>query len=276
MHRMAALLAVARATNSAVASRGITAVTLLIFSLAIFLSQYVVLFEFYREAHAIREMGGATITLWGLLIVLVMSGALVRHELEDRTAVLLLSKPLPRGRFLVAKFLGVMAAVSRGVALLTLVFFFTLWIHGGTRELARYDTFETPTGPWEYLLGEVLAPRLAFALQAALLSFLQVGILAALSVSCAAFLPLVASVAATSLFYVLGHILRYFVATVGGPAVLLAWIVPNFGYLNPTVQLSEGRILSAGYLLWVTIYSTMYVALVLRIATLLFERRDIR
>jgi Cu-processing system permease protein len=276
MGRMAALLAVARATNRAVASRGLTVVSLLVFSLAIILSQYLVLFEFYREANAIREMAGATITLWGLLIVIVMSGALVTHELEDRTAVLLLSKPLPRGRFLVAKFLGVMAAVSRGVALLTLVFLFTLWVHSGSREVALYDTFETPAGPWEHLLAEVLLPKLAFAIQGALLSLLQVAILAAMSVSFAAFLPLIASVSATSLFYVLGHIARYFVATVGGPAAVLAWLIPNFGYLNPTVQLSEGRILSAGYLLWVTLYSTMYVALVLRIATLLFERRDIR
>lgn len=283
MNPMSGLWSVTRATNGAVASRGITAVSLIVFSLAIFLSQYLVLFEFYREANVIREMSVATTTLWGLIIVIVMSGALVTHELEDRTAILLLAKPLRRSHFLLGKFLGVMLAVARGVALLSLVFLFTLWVHGGARELEGFDPFESPVGAWTFLWGDVLWPKVAFVLQGALLTLLQVGILAAISVSLAAFLPVIVSVSATALFYIVGSVVRYFVANaeaggalVGGAVTGLSYLVPNFGYLNPAVQLSEGKILSAGYLLWVTVYSTMYVSLVLRIASILFERRDIR
>lgn len=282
--------AILRATRRAVLSRRLTSVTLVIFGLGIFLSQYLVLFEFYREAHVIREMGVATITLWGLLVVIVMSGALVTHELEDRTAVLLLSKPVDRTRFLLGKFMGVMTAVIVGIFTLSLFLFLTLWVNSAFGELAKYDTFnklgpdKTTLGEWGFLFAKVLWPKLAFVMQGAVLSFLQVAILAAISVSLAAFSPLIVSVSGTTLFYILGNITRYFVvnAKAGGGDVVavvaqgLAYLLPNFAYLNPGVTLSEGEFLSVSYLLWVALYSTIYVAIVLGIASLFFERREIR
>jgi ABC-type transport system involved in multi-copper enzyme maturation permease subunit len=277
------MVAILFATRRAILTRTLTLVSLLIFAAAVFLSQYLVLFEFYREENVIREMGVATITLWGLLIAVVMSGWLVTHELEDRTAVLLLAKPLGRTGFLVGKFLGMMVAVFEGILLLSLILFLTLWVYRAPKELPYFDTFNAAgLGAWGFIFDTLIIPDLKFVGQGIFLSTLQVGILASISVSFAAFFPIFVSVSATALFYVIGNISRYFVVNAKGSGVGswlaqgLAYLVPNFSYLNPTILLSEGGLLRATYLLWVGAYSIIYVCVVLRIATIYFNRREIR
>jgi hypothetical protein len=75
-------------------------ILLFTFAVAIFGSKFLTLFSFYQEINMVREMGMATITFWGFIIIVVTSGLIVTQELEDRTAVTLLSKPIQRTDFL--------------------------------------------------------------------------------------------------------------------------------------------------------------------------------
>lgn len=280
---VAGLLAIFRATDRAVTTRPLTPLGLGVFGITIFLSQYVILFEFYHQENAIREICYATMTLWGLLLILVMSGNLVTHELEDRTAVLLLSKPVRRSHFILGKYLGLMLALLRGIVLLSLIIFLTLWMHAGVRAAFQHDPW-LDGDAWSYLLGGQVWPRVLFAGQAALLSLLQLSILCAFCVSLSTFFPIPVSITATALLYVVGNLTRHVVLVLkgSGSSILtllgqgLAWILPNFGYMNPTIRLGEGKPLSASFLLGLVVYSILYTAVVLRVGSLFFERREIR
>src|SRR5688572_7679379 len=73
-------------------------------------------------------MGLATITFWGFIIIVVTSGLIVTQELEDRTAVTLLSKPIQRTDFLLGKFAGLVLSLVPGMIVLAGVLFLTLWM----------------------------------------------------------------------------------------------------------------------------------------------------
>src|SRR5947209_3400598 len=118
----------AAATYGDITRRPLYYILLFSFAFAIFGSKFLTLFSFYREINMVREMGMATITFWGFIIIVVTSGIIVTQELEDRTAVTLLSKPILRSDFLLGKFLGLVASLVPGMIVLSGVLFLTLWM----------------------------------------------------------------------------------------------------------------------------------------------------
>src|SRR5687768_15868465 len=118
----------AAATYGDITRRPLYYILLFTFALAIFGSKFLTLFSFYQEINMVREMGMATITFWGFIIIVVTSGLVVTQELEDRTAVTLLSKPIQRTDFLLGKYLGLVASLIPGMIVLAGVLFLTLWM----------------------------------------------------------------------------------------------------------------------------------------------------
>jgi ABC-type transport system involved in multi-copper enzyme maturation permease subunit len=280
---MAPLLAVARATWTGVVNRPLYYVTLLVFGAMISLSPLVTLFQFTKEAQLIREMAVATMTLWGLLLVTVLAGNLVTNELEDRTALLLLSKPLRRSSFLLGKLFGMVWAQAMGVAFLSMVFFLTLWIHQGMDHAERYSTLETGDA-WSFLWERHLSRTSAFVAQAGILCVYQLGILSALCLCMAAFFPVIVTISATALLFILGNVSTHFVANlqssspgiVSGSAKFLSYLLPNLGYFNLQVHFGEGSPVSLNYLLLAGGYTIIYVGAVIWFASLIFETREVR
>ena len=90
----------AAATYGDITRRPLYYILLFTFAFAIVASKFLTLFSFYQEVNMVREMGMATITFWGFIILVVTSGIVVTQELEDRTAVTLLAKPVLRSQFL--------------------------------------------------------------------------------------------------------------------------------------------------------------------------------
>src|SRR5258705_6453426 len=72
-------------------------------------------------------MGMASLVLWGFLITVLLSGVIVTQELEDRTAVTLLTKPVRRSAFLLGKYFGLVLALAAGLAVLAGVLIYPVW-----------------------------------------------------------------------------------------------------------------------------------------------------
>src|SRR6185295_4821204 len=123
----------AAATYGDITRRPLYYILLFTFALAIFCSKFLTLFSFYQEMNMVREMGMATITFWGFIVIVVTSGLVVTQELEDRTAVTLLSKPIERTEFLLGKFAGLVASLIPGIIVLSGVLFLTLWMMGSPK-----------------------------------------------------------------------------------------------------------------------------------------------
>ena len=118
---------IAWATYREITTRPLYFVTLAIFSLLIFCSSFLTQFSFYMETQMVREMGMASLVLWGFLITVLLCGVIVTQELEDRTAVTLLTKPLRRSAFLLGKYFGLLFSLAAGLVILAGVLFYTLW-----------------------------------------------------------------------------------------------------------------------------------------------------
>src|SRR5262245_3169776 len=118
---------IAWATYREITTRPLYFVTLAVFSLLIFCSSFLTQFSFYMEPQMVREMGMASLVLWGFLIIVLLSGVIVTQELEDRTAVTLLTKPLRRSAFLLGKYFGLFLSLVAGLVVLAGVLFYTLW-----------------------------------------------------------------------------------------------------------------------------------------------------
>src|SRR5688572_27160831 len=118
---------IARATYGEITARPFYFVTLGVFSLLIFSSSFLTQFSFNMEPQMVREMGMASLVLWGFLITVLLTGVIVTQELEDRTAVTLLTKPVRRSAFLLGKYFGLVLSLIAGLVILAGVLFYTLW-----------------------------------------------------------------------------------------------------------------------------------------------------
>ncbi len=288
---MRSIRTLAFATYGEITRRPLYYILLLSFAVAVFFSKMLTLFSFHQEMNMVREMGMATLTFWGFIIIVITSGIIVTQELEDRTAVTLLSKPIRRSDFLLGKFLGLWLALIPGVVVLAGVLLLTLWmmaaphLHLYDRDVAEglkqgLSPFRTAWGAvWE----QFVLRQGGIVLQGAILSIFQSAILAALSVSFSAFFPNVVAVSATTLLFILGNISSYMVASVERmnvqPLTLAArgfsYAMPNFGYFNLQTYFSEGKIISVQYLAVSSVYATLFVGAVFLVSCSLFRKREV-
>lgn len=118
---------IAWATYREITTRPLYFVTLAVFSLLVYCSSFLTQFSFYMETQMVREMGMASLVLWGFLITVLLCGVIITQELEDRTAVTLLTKPVRRSAFLLGKYFGLLLSLVLGLITLAGVLFYTLW-----------------------------------------------------------------------------------------------------------------------------------------------------
>ncbi|HZE96233.1 MAG TPA: ABC transporter permease subunit [Planctomycetota bacterium] len=282
----------AAATYGDVTRRPLYYILLFTFAFAIFGSKFLTLFSFYQEMNMVREMGMATITFWGFIVVVITSGLIVTQELEDRTAVTLLSKPIRRTDFLLGKFAGLVLALIPGIVVLSGVLFLTLWmmayprlpVHDRDLMLAGHDGRSPFMTVWRITWENFILRQSGVVLEGALLSFFQTAVLAAVAVSFSAFFPTVVSVGATTLVFIFGNVSSYMLASVENLKVgalssagrVASYLVPNLGYFNLQMYFSEGKIISLQYLGLSCAYTALYVTAVFLVSCSLFQKREVR
>lgn len=289
---MNATRTLAFATYGEITRRPLYYIVLLMAAVFLFFSKDLTLFQFHQELPLVREMGMATLTVWAFTVVAILSGTIVTLELEDRTAVTLLTKPLRRSDFLLGKFAGLALALIPGLIFLAGVLFLTLWFMAlpqlpvddrlVAENLRRgQGAFSTM---FEVIWKEFVLRQGGGVLQGAFLSYLQGILLAAMAVSLSAFFPIVVSVATMVVLFVTGNISGYMVASVDrmdsllltAGARFLACLLPNLGYFNLQSAFSEGRIASLEYLGLASVYVVLYVSLVFLVSCSLFRKREVR
>jgi hypothetical protein len=89
----------------------------------------------------VKDVGLATLLLYGLLASAFSATSVITREIESHTVLTVVSKPVSRPVFLLGKYLGVCGAVLVGYYFLCLVFFMTL--RHGTLSLAS-DPYDQP------------------------------------------------------------------------------------------------------------------------------------
>jgi len=265
---------------------------------------FVPYFTFGEDYLMVKELGQDIIMLMALLFGAILASTSISEEIEGRTAVTLMSKPVSRRQFLLGKYVGILLAALVITALLG---WFFDWMLLFKRWYDQVDPVPFP--PRAAALAEMLSPvseraflrgalwwiiDAAEALPGLVLGFGQIMILLAVAVCLATRLPVAANVTICAVVYVLSHLSPILVASVQprGPAdaevstvtSMLLFVAHLFDRVLPALQLTKPTQITdvpvplsdmAIYAGEVTLYAIMYTAIVLLFGLVLFEDRDL-
>ena len=204
------------------------------------------------------DLGLTSISVFGLLIVLLVGTSLVAKEIERRTIYNLLSRPIGRPAYLVGKWLGLSGTLWVVAGSLTAVLWAVLALrgHGGA-------------GP--------------AVLEAAYLAGLELTVVTALAVLFSALSTPVLSALYTLGFYMVGQWswdLRDFAHQVPGALGTMlrvaADVVPNLPVFNVRTLAAHGEMAPLYHLALATVYALVYCGCVLALAAAAFESRDFK
>lgn len=237
---------------------------------------FVSYFTFGEDIKMYKDTGLATISFACLILALLTASSAVAEEIEGKTAITLLSKPINRRQFIVGKFLGIELGVLAMYALLGTLFALGVWYK------YAYDLRESAGGIAETAkrLEQVrqVLPGLA-------LGFFEVTVLAAISVAISTRLPMLVNLVVCIAIFFLGHLSPVLVeATSQGQANelvsfmarLFAWALPALEFFNAGPAISTGAVIPwIGYVLPALGYCALYSGAALLFAFLLFEDRDL-
>ena len=239
-------------------------------------SIFVSYFTFGEDIKMYKDTGITTISFACLLLALLTASSSVAEEIEGKTAITLLSKPINRRQFIIGKFLGIELGVLVMYVVLGALFAAGVWYKYG------YDLRENAGGIAEnsarWAQVNQVMPGLAGG-------FLEVTVLASVSVAISTRLPMLVNLVVCIAIFFLGHLSPVLVeATSQGQvnelvsfmARLFAWVLPSLEFFNAGPAISTGALIPwTGYVLPALGYCMMYTIAALLFAFLLFEDRDL-
>ncbi|MBM4112833.1 MAG: hypothetical protein FJ253_05580 [Phycisphaerae bacterium] len=147
------LLAIARVTFSESIRQPVVAVVALTGVIILVLSNPLTTFTLEDDQRMLVEVGMSTTFLAGLLLAVLLATSVLTREIENRTVLTVVSKPVDRPVLLLGKFLGVLGAILASYAFLACVFMLVV----------RHGVMPTVTTPYQM-------PVLIFGIGAALLA----------------------------------------------------------------------------------------------------------
>ena len=122
-------LTVAAATWREAVRQPVSIIVLCIAAVVTFLSQFVNFYHLSEEVgyNVIRQMAVAQTLICGIVICVFTASAALADEIESRTILTLLAKPVRRHEIILGKFLGIMAAIAMAFAIMVAVSLATAW-----------------------------------------------------------------------------------------------------------------------------------------------------
>ena len=108
---MGKLFTIARNTFTEAIRQPVYAAIIFTALLLIFLSPSLTMYTMSDDNKLLRELGLSTLFLAGLFVAIFSASGAVAEEIENKTITTVMTKPIPRPVFIIAKFLGVFAAI---------------------------------------------------------------------------------------------------------------------------------------------------------------------
>ena len=210
------------------------------------------------EIKIVKDFGLAAISLFGVLIAIFVGINLVYKEMEKRTIYVILANPISRSQFVVGKYLGLSLTLLVEVVVMSLGLIVLCYM-------------KQPQIAWDLFLAIV---PIWFELQL----ILAIALLFSTFVS-----PFLSGLLTLAVFIV-GHLTQDFRQLaenidntfVKKIADTLYYIFPNLETLNFKTSVVHGLDILPGDFIFSVGYSIAYTLLLLCLALIIFEKRDIR
>ena len=242
---------------------------------AIFAFVFIPYNTFGEDVKMLMTTGMVTIKILAIIVALWTASVSVSEEIEGRTALTVLSKPVGRRQFIVGKFLGIAWPIVLMFVVLGLVFLFSVSIK------VVYDARESSklTPEWQECYAEVvrIVPGLV-------LGMLEAIVIASISVAVSTRMSMLPNLVICGSIYVLGHLgpLIAKSAALEGRLELVKFVGQFIAALVPVLDHYEIEGAIAGssavppeYLLYAMAYSLLYCMAAMLLALFFFEDRDL-
>ena len=237
------------------------------------LFQYLPYNTFGEDVKVVKDNSLTLIMVLGILLALWTASVSISDEIEGRTAVTLLSKPISRRHFVFGKLWGIVIPVAIFFIILGTVFLWLLAYKIG------YDARENASAPPDDLT------RLQETVQVIpglVLAFMEAVVFTAISVAISTRLPMLPNLIICFSIYLLGHLVPTLVVAAGQdiPLVgfvgnLIATLLPNLETFNITEAVATDTHVPLVYLLAAAVYCLFYTAACTLLALIMFEDRDL-
>jgi ABC-type transport system involved in multi-copper enzyme maturation permease subunit len=225
-------------------------------ALSILFSRVLAILTVGDRTKIIKDVGLASISLFGALMAILIGTGLVYKEIEKRTIFTLISKPLRRYEFLLGKFFGLVLTLLVMLLGMSVIFLAVVFFHTWTVE-------------WKMLV-------------AILFIFIELILITAVAIFFSCFSTPVLSSLFSLAFYLIGHfswsmetLIKKTRPGIGRTALRVVDIVlPDLQNFNYKTEVVQGLPLQAKLLAFSAAYGIVYAAFVLGLAILIFRRRD--
>jgi ABC-type Na+ efflux pump permease subunit len=255
-------------------------------------------FTLGEDTKMFKSVALDVILLLVLLATLFATSKSIYEEIEDRTMLTLMSKPVRRWQVMIGKYLGIVLAAALGVAILGVVVILGTWLRIPTDYLLNASSLNdlVRNEIWDYRLMHIsgLLPQLV-------LTWLQISVLAAVGVALSTRFSLVVNLPTVIILYLAGNLTRFLIPIAGGPLAgksqALQIVGRAVGLLLPylgTFDLKDMTVLSTvkvgsfaadpqavplallwGYVGMATLYAISYCTFVLSAGMWSFQRREL-
>lgn len=218
-----------------------------------------------QEMEIVKSMGLGSIALAGVFISVILGINLIPNEIERRTIYTILSKPVQRYQFLCGKFLGGLMTVLSNIALMGILFI--------ALALFKERSFDK----------DVIDIS-----KGVLMIFFQLTLIAGVALFFSVFVSPFVNFFLTFAIYILGstNILGDLASDPGhkmNPLLVnfmkfMHFIIPNFDNFNiqnPIIHPEVTITNETQYILTTILYALIYTGILLTLAVLIFDRREV-
>lgn len=197
----------------------------------------------------------------------------IADEIEGKTALMILAKPVGRRSFIIGKYLGVMIAVS--IIFLVLGIFFLNTVSYKVVYDAREASKDVPTAIECFMRIYGILPGLA-------LEYFETMVLAAIAVAISTRLSLLPNLTISFAIYILGHLVPQIVQSSVGQFDVVRFIgnlssavLPVLDHFSMESAIAMNQNLPWNYVGVAFVYAMLYCLMSLLLSLLLFESRDL-
>lgn len=264
--------AIALSTFKTETAQPIYALFLILGTLFAIASIFIPYYTFDEDIKMLKDAVLTVMLVASIFLAVWAASKSIAEEIEGRTSLTVLSKPIGRRDFIIGKFLGVVWSTGLLYVILSVVFLVVVSFK------PVYDMRETQANDvlWQQCFAEMES-----IIPALVLAFMEVFVFVAISVAISTRMPILANLLICFSIYLLGHLTPLIVQSniTFEPVVFfgqfLATIIPVLDHFNVQAALTGGREVPLVYLGWAAVYCMLYASISLLLALLLFEDRDL-
>jgi hypothetical protein len=259
---------------------------------SILVNTFLPFFSLGEDVKMLKDAGLATLLICGLLLAVWTASTSIADEIEGKTAMTLLSKPITRRQFVVGKYLGIMQsallllAVSGAFLLISVYFKVGYDAKESGQEVPSWYVMKAIEGttkemPWfePQRLGQMVQ-----VMPGLVLTFFEIAVLGAISVAISTRLPMVVNMTICFAIFVVGHLTPVLVLAEGsGSGIevvrfvgqLVATVLPGLEHFKMEGAVATERLVPPIYLGYSALYCAAFSTAAILLAFILFEDRDL-